>query len=295
MTSQTLASTTEAFLAYLRDVKQRPDNTVRAYRSDLRGAAAVLTMPLDAVTFRDIEGYIASTGAAASTRQRKNAALAAFFRWAMREGYVDSSPAAMVDSEVVPRGLPRPISNPAHLTQIEREIQTSPQPFRLIFTLARETGQRVGEIIKLDVRDVALTAERESLTFRAPKNKHDLVLPLTSNEMPRSLRGLRTWLRDERKNAASSAALFLSDRGTRVTYHAVRYQWGLLSARTGLLDDTGQPLYTIHQLRHTRATEWVRRYGKATAQRLIGHLDPRMIDRYAEVTQDELREAMQRR
>ena len=62
-----------------------------------------------------------------------------------------------------------------------------------------------------------------------------------------------------------------------------------------MLNENGEPLYTIHQLRHTRATEWVRRYGKATAQRLIGHLDPRMIDRYAEVTQDELREAMKKR
>ena len=291
----TLASTADTFLMYLRDVKQRPANTVRAYRSDLRGAAEVLRMPLDRVTFKDIEIYIASTGAAASTRQRKHAAFAAFFRWAMREGFVDSSPAAMVDSEAVPRGLPRPISDPAHLARIEREIATSPQPFRLIFTLARETGQRIGEIIKLNVRDVALITERESLTFRAPKNKHDLVVPLTSNEMPRTLRGLRAWLRDERKHAAPSAALFLSDRGTRVSYHAARYQWGLLCERAKLLDAAGTPLYTLHQLRHTRATEWVRRYGKATAQRLIGHLDPRMIDRYAEVTQDELRATMEKR
>ena len=199
----------------------------------------------------------------------------------------------MVDREDVPRGLPRPISGGAHLARIEREIQNAPQPFRLILTLARETGQRVGEIIKLNVGDVSLAAEREALTFRAPKNKHDHILPLTSDEMPRSLRGLRAWLRDDRKQAPSSAALFLSSQGTRVTYHAVRYQWGLLSTRAGLLGEAGLPLYTIHQLRHTRATEWVRRYGKATAQRLIGHLDPRMIDRYAEVTQDELRAAMQ--
>ena len=56
VTTQTLATSYEAFLAYLRDVKQRPDNTVRAYRSDLRGAATALTMPLGAITFRDIEG-----------------------------------------------------------------------------------------------------------------------------------------------------------------------------------------------------------------------------------------------
>ena len=78
-------------------------------------------------------------------------------------------------------------------------------------------------------------------------------------------------------------------------YQAVRYQWIQLCTRANVLNENGEPLYTIHQLRHTRATEWVRRYGKATAQRLIGHLDPRMIDRYAEVTQDELREAMKKR
>ena len=143
----TITTTYEAFLVYLRDVRQRPGNTVRAYRSDLRGAATVLVMPLTQMTFKDIEGYIASTETAASTRQRKSAALSAFFRWAMREGYVDSSPAAMVDHEAVPRGLPRPISDPAHLARIEREMASNPQPFRLIFTLVRETGQRVGVFV----------------------------------------------------------------------------------------------------------------------------------------------------
>ena len=78
--AHTLAPTAEAFLSYLGDVKYRPANTVPAYRSDLRGAAAVLTLPLNTIMFKDIERYIASTETAASTRQRKSAALAAFFR-----------------------------------------------------------------------------------------------------------------------------------------------------------------------------------------------------------------------
>lgn len=48
-----------------------------------------------------------------------------------------------------------------------------------------------------------------------------------------------------------------SSRGTRVSYDAVHYQWARLCSTAGLVDASGAPRYTPHQLRHTRGSELI--------------------------------------
>ena len=67
---------------------------------------------------------------------------------------------------------------------------------------------------------------------------------------PRTMRGLRA-LRARWRDAAPQELLFRSNRGTAVSYDALHYQWGTLSARAGLVTETGAPRYTLHQLRHS--------------------------------------------
>ena len=54
--------------------------------------------------------------------------------------------------------------------------------------------------------------------------------------------------------------------------HGIWFRAGKLCAGAGLLDEAGAARYTIHQLRHTTATELIEEGHKIeTVQRRLGH------------------------
>jgi site-specific recombinase XerD len=62
------------------------------------------------------------------------------------------------------------------------------------------------------------------------------------------------------------------------------------------LDGNGQPHYTVHQLRHTRGTQMVQDgHALHIVQRALGHKDPRSTQLYADVTEDDVRRALETR
>jgi len=99
---------------------------------------------------------------------------------------------------------------------------------------------------------------------------------------------LRAALRDF-GSVNASMPLFRSNRGTRVPYDTLYYQWQRVCAAAKLLDVDGKPRYTIHQLRHTAGTAFIRDYPEHMVSRMLGHRDPRSTRRYAEVTEDQVR------
>ncbi len=104
---------------------------------------------------------------------------------------------------------------------------------------------------------------------------------------------LRAWLRALGPRAGHEP-LFRSNRGTRVTYDALYYQWALVCKRAKLLDEQGESRYTIHQLRHTRGTELIEAGQRLEiVQRVLGHRDPRSTQRYADVHEDLVRQALE--
>src|SRR3989442_1657698 len=94
--------------------------------------------------------------------------------------------------------------------------------------------------------------------------------------------------------ATAQAALFRSNRGTRVSYDAVHYQWAKLCKVGGLVDIDGTPLYTPHQLRHTRGSELLAQGQRVEiVQRVLGHRDIRSTLGYAELQEAQVRAALE--
>jgi len=157
---------------------------------------------------------------------------------------------------------------------------------------------RADEVLGLNVGDVTLDRGCEGLLVREPKNNYQRVVVLTSDMMPKSVSGLRTWLRNLGRNATLTLPLFCSNRGTRVAYDTLHYQWVQLCKAANLVDqiDGGaRHRYTIHQLRHTVASELITVYPEHIVSRLLGHRDPRSTRRYAEVNEDQVRAALSTR
>ena len=63
-----------------------------------------------------------------------------------------------------------------------------------------------------------------------------------------------------------------------------------------LRDADDKPLYTVHQLRHTRDTE-LTEHGQRLdfVQRVLGHKDPRSTQVYADMAEYQVRQALERR
>jgi integrase/recombinase XerD len=198
-----------------------------------------------------------------------------------------------VEPIALERRLPRPVPAGDPRKDVAKVIADAPQPYRLIFTLLRETGMRVGEALGLNLGDVTLEPGREGLRVREAKNKTERVVTLGPNSTPKSLRGLRAHLRDL-AGLPTTTPLFSSNRGTRVSYAAAQYQWAQRCAKAGLVEADGALRYTLHQLRHTRGTELIEE-GKPLeiVQRVLGHRDIRSTQGYADLSEAQVRAALE--
>jgi integrase/recombinase XerC len=228
-----------------------------------------------------------SSQRSAASLHRLKAAVKAFFAWARDTGIVAEDLARGVRLKRLPR------KPPSFLTQAEKrkllkELKGRNTPAdrrdRVIFELLLGTGIRLGELVGLDLDDVDLDAKH--LRVRAKGNicqvkflKSDL----------RSL--LRAWLNERRRMAPDGArALFLSNRGTRITPRQVARRLDGWLARAGI----GKRL-SPHGLRHTFATHlYDATSDLLVVQRALGHRDIATTEIYTHLVDGRLEEALER-
>lgn len=291
----TLGDHYAAFLADAAHLARLRPRTVRAYRYELAAAAADprFVGPLDALRLADLEAWLARPPAAPRTVGRRAATFARFFAWAVRHGHCARDPLVGRVAMRARRSLPRPIRDVGEREALAAAIAAAAPPYRLIFTVLRETGMRAGEVLALRWGDVALDAGREALRVREPKNGAERVVVLGPAATPRTVRGLRAW-RNAHRGAQAHEPLFRSNRGTAVSYDALHYQWAKLCAAAGLVDAVGAPRYTPHQLRHTRGSELLAQGQRLEiVQRVLGHRDIRSTLGYAELEEAQVRAALE--
>jgi len=283
MTADTISSLLDEYIASLRR-KGRRAATLRAYRGDLAAAAAAFPQPITELRRSALETWLGEV-AAPSTQARRLASLRGFFAWCLAGELISRDPTLGLEARSTTRRLPRPVQRDTDRKALDAAIRAYEMPYRLIFTLLRETGMRVGEVLALDVGDVSLASGNEGLLVRDPKNRVERVVALGPNSTERSLRALRKHLADiGAPGLPATHPLFVSNRATRLRYGTVLYQWGKLCQGAKLLDAEGKPRYTIHQLRHTTATELLEEGHKLEiVQRRLGHRDIRTTMGYAEV------------
>jgi integrase/recombinase XerD len=292
--TRTIESELDAFLEDAEDRRGLSRNTLIAYRCDLTAAATGLPQSIESITLANIESFLLSRRESKATYNRRIASLRQFFHWAQRMGYRTDNPVDLVEAKRDDEKLPRPIRR-SDLKALDKAIVAAPQPYRLIFTILRETGMRADEVLSLNIGDVVLDRGREGLLVREAKNNHQRMVVLTPDVMPKTLTGLRAWIREFCTNSQATYPLFCSNRGTRVAYDTLHYHWVELCRAARLVDmanGVAQHRYTIHQLRHTVASELIKTYPEQIVSRMLGHRDPRSTRRYTEINEDQVRAAL---
>ncbi|MEW9556381.1 tyrosine-type recombinase/integrase [Nonomuraea sp. NPDC050783] len=142
---------------------------------------------------------------------------------------------------------------------------------RAIGRLLFYSGMRVAELVALDVADVPLSARKGKVLVRNGKGETSREVPLldaTVREAVKDWKAERsTW------PGADGPALFLNRyRGGRLTARAVDQLIDELAVEADLVDDNGAPAASAHTLRHTFATNLLRRgVDVVVVAELMGH------------------------
>lgn len=252
------------FLAHLAD-RNRSPLTIRRYGELLSRfhAFACEERHREAITPEDVdkalvvlfvrEGGRSGTRASASTRNSRLAALRAFFRFLVGEGRLARDSSETVAFADLPDRAPTFLTEDEFGKLREAVERTATEHYQRrdlsLITTLWHTGLRLSELLSLNLDQLDFGVER----FRGVRRKGgDLVDVHFNVEVTIAL---RRWLWERRRysHAERETALFLSDRGRRISPRAVE-DLIVKYARAAQLGKRVTP----HSLRHSTATQLIR-------------------------------------
>ncbi|WP_035527410.1 tyrosine recombinase XerC [Haliea salexigens] len=268
MTAETTALQTasEAFIRYLRDVRQLSPHTVNNYQRDLASLIAYCNERSRAdpaeLHEADIRAWVSQLrrrGLAGSSIQRALSAVRSFFTYLGREQGHSRNPAAAVQAPRQPRRLPRTLDT----DQVNRYLQFSDDDLTArrdsaIAELFYSSGLRLAELAAVNVGDID---RQEQLLTVTGKGRKTRTVPVGAV----ALAAVERWL--QVRPESTDPALFLSQRGTRISVRNIQDRLRLQGRRAGMYQDVHP-----HMLRHSFASHMLESSGDLRAvQELLGH------------------------
>ncbi|MCL2626546.1 MAG: tyrosine recombinase XerC [Cystobacterineae bacterium] len=274
----------EAFLTQLRVVRGMSPRTLKAYASDLRLAGDYLAkqgVGFKKATHLHLRGFLGIQEAhcAPATRARRVAALRMFFRYLVKEGKAAEDLGEKLKTPKVPRRLPHILSvdEAFALLDAPSEEELLPSRDKAMWEMLYGGGFRVSELCQLDISGLEMG---QGLVRVWGKGSKERICPIHTGV----LEALRNWLSKRelllKKCKKESAALFLNNRGTRLSVRSVHRLLHAYVQKLGL--HVG---LSPHSLRHTYATHLLA--GGAdirVIQELLGHASLSTTQRYTQVS-----------
>ncbi len=199
-----------------------------------------------------------------------------FYTWLGREGLVSGNPVQDVRAPKAAKPLPKALSvdEAVQLASYQSVGQVDPQleaRDQCITELLYGCGLRIGELLGLDVQ---ASAQARGWVDMDAAEAHVLGKGSKRRSVPvgsKALQALQQWLAVRgnwaREGVPGGDALFISQRGTRLTPQHIRVRLKLRSLRAGL----ATPVHP-HMLRHSYASHLLQSSGDLRAvQELLGH------------------------
>ncbi len=287
----------ESFIGFLRAERNYSENTVLAYRRDLRQFFGFLRERLDSTDYKTIgrlemRAFISelqSNGNVSTTIARKLSAVRAFYNYLTKQGILKTNPLTSLFSVKVKKGLPDFLSHSKLEKLLESDFPDSFQGKRdkALLEVFYSTGMRLSEVANLNLEDVDSSAM--TVRFRAKGGKYR-ILPIGSKAL-KSLKNYYTYrqLHLEKSREAGKEtdprAIFLNRFGRRLSTRNMR---NLVKKHLGKVSDN--PRVSPHTLRHSFATAMLEAGADLKAvQELLGHSTLSVTQKYTHVTTKRLK------
>jgi integrase/recombinase XerD len=277
------------YLDHLRVERALSPNTLEAYGRDLarlsrharRAKRSLLDLRQSDLT--EFIGHLRAEGLSARSVARAVHALRGFFRFAVREGHLETDPMENLRAPRAFAALPRYLT-PAQVEALlaAPDVATARGlRDRAILEVLYATGLRVSELIALRARDLDLAV---GVLTCFGKGRKERLVPMGGE----ARRWVVRYLDDARPELAGerpAPELFLNHRGGRLTRMGL---WGIV--RRHAVTAGVQATLTPHVLRHSFATHLLERGADLRAlQAMLGHADISTTQIYTHITRERLR------
>jgi integrase/recombinase XerD len=291
----------QEFLAYLRYTRGHSDATCYGYHSDLGIWGRWLKeagKDWQQAKHTDVEQFIAwqlrERQVSVHIVARRASYLSSFYRWAKKNGIVETDPVYLADKPKRPQRIPiwldeqeqnrleaavRKVDDiPENIFGHKREhVKKIRQRYEMLFTLLLNSGLRLGEALNLKVRDVRLVnGIAKSVRVIGKGNKERLVpLPEDFGQV------LGFWIKDK----PPEEFVFAKDLKGKPPHGAsARAYLRRLKERTAI-----QKQVTPHKLRHTYATNLLNAGAELVdIQVLLGHTNLATTQIYTHVSEERM-------
>ncbi|HMA12438.1 MAG TPA: tyrosine recombinase XerC [Steroidobacteraceae bacterium] len=260
----------ESYLQYLAAERRLSPHTVSAYQRDLANLASLTAgKPLAELDVSDIRSAIVklrSQSLAATSVARQLSSWRGFYAFACRRlGYVNN-PCIGLRPPKAAKALPQILSPDTCTQLLDGSAPRSADDAllardRAMFELFYSSGLRLSELVGLDLNDLNLQAGEAQVTGKGNKTR---IVPVGQQ----ALAAIAAWLPQRLPLArADTRALFISQRGARLTPRSVQLRLNRWARQTGL----SQHVHP-HMLRHAFATHVLQSSGDLRAvQEMLGH------------------------
>jgi integrase/recombinase XerC len=259
----------DKFIDHLKYERRLSPLTCKHYRRDLVALAAFCDQieratwaDLDSEDIRSFSGTSFRRGLSARSIQRRLSAGRTFFRYLLREKHVKRNPVESVPAPKHGKRLPENLDadRMAKLLDIPGDSPIVDRD-RAILELLYSSGLRLAELIDLNVDDID---SRDATVRVTGKGNKDRIVPVGS----KALNALERWHKTRVEMANhEEAALFVSNRGTRLSHRSVQARLTYWAKRQGI-DSNVYP----HLFRHSFASHLLESsHNLRGVQELLGH------------------------
>lgn len=306
------------FSAYMRVVRNRSPKTIEQYEQDLQlffkfmyassnsmplSTEALREMPpvkvgreeIASVTSEDIYKYLLFVADERhnnpKTRARKLSSLRSFYRYCTAvKGFVDTNPAADIDSPKIGKELPKYLTEEESLRLLEavlndKESKSTARDYAIL-TLFLNCGMRLSELTGINISDLDPKLAMVRVTGKGSKERV-IYLNSACREALASYLKLRL---TEKPKPEHKNAVFLSRIGHRISPKTVQWIVYKYLKAAGL----EYKHYSVHKLRHTAAT-LMYQSGEVDIRVLkdiLGHEQLNTTQIYTHLSDSSMKEAM---
>jgi site-specific recombinase XerD len=279
--SMTATRELDLFGQYMRNVKNRSENTIAAYTADIRQFFEIMGdyVSINDIHTLDIETvYITrmvNAGMCAASRRRKISALKEFFAWMHKNGFVVENPVENVEMPKLPHKEPKVME----VEEVRKVIECAKEPddkktyFRdlAIISLLFATGMRREEITNVKLCDVNL--KESSILVHGKGSKERVVY---FNDTARAI--LSEYISAHRsllRCAKNSDYLFVPNSNGTNNTKLSKASINAIMNRNMELANLDDKKYTVHSARKAFATRaYENTHDIGAVQKLLGHSSP---------------------